>query len=69
MLASYHSELSDPSCEITLKNIPEEATVLRVYLTDENNDNTLEREIKITEKTLALTLTLSDEQIRLIAAE
>lgn len=69
MLASYHSELSDPSCEITLENIPEEATVLRVYLTDENNDNTLEREIKITEKTLTLTLTLSDEQIRLIAAE
>lgn len=69
MLASYRSDLLDTPCEITLANIPDGAKAVRVFITDENNINTLEKEIAITDKTLTFTLSVSDDQIRVLSVE
>lgn len=69
MLVSYRSNVSNEQCEINLSGIPESAKYLRVFLTDENNNSVLEKEISITDKNITVSLDLSDEQIRVITAE
>ena len=69
MLVSYHSNFAETLCEINLAGIPKEAKTLRVFLTDENNNSVLEKEIAVTDENMTVALNISDEQIRVITAE
>ncbi len=69
MLVTYKSDVSDTPTEISFSNIPRGAKTVRVYLTDKDNERTLEKEIAVTDKNMTVSLSLSDEQVRVITAE
>lgn len=65
MIVTFDSALENEKAEITLSGLSKGACV-KVYLTDENNDEVLEKETVADSEALTLCLSVSEEQIRYI---
>ena len=66
MLIAYRSGIIDGTTEVILTGLPKSGCVIRVYLTDEGDDEKEEMVISCTDETCVLPIRMVDEQVRRI---